>query len=200
MKMSGCLFMMICLFFLAGCMPFASQPAPTLYTLHAAPVRQKTGRIVHVISVPEPEVPAGFDSSRIALYLYNGRRLDYYAKAAWPEHLGKVLQDVIGQSASSVPGMMGVIPDEGLAASYNLLVKVNDFEAVYAAGPDNPPRLKVSMNFRLISPRSQKTALNITLSLESIAIANTQTAVISGLESLLREINARAFKKISLVL
>jgi ABC-type uncharacterized transport system auxiliary subunit len=203
MRGAGSLFMIICGLFLSGCMPLtSSRPPPTIYVLHPPPAkeRQETSKIVNIISIPEPEVPNGFDTNKIALYLYNGRRLDYYANMAWPERLGKVLQDVIVQSAPFVPGTVVMVPDTGGLASYDLFVKVNDFEPVYAATAESPPLLKVSMSFRLISRNTQRLLLNTRVSAEARAVNNTQTAVISGLESLLHDVSAKAFKKIIRVL
>lgn len=192
MKKISALLILLCL---GACS--SSRPPPTIYALHAKAGKNQERNISHIISVAEPEVPAGFDTERIALYLYGGRRLDYYANLAWPEHLGKVLQGVIVQSALSVPGMMAVTPDSGIPVPYSLFVKVNDFAPVYAAGAESTPQLKASMSFRLFSLQGQETLLNTTLSAEKPAAANTQTAVISGIEELLQGINARAFKEIS---
>jgi ABC-type uncharacterized transport system auxiliary subunit len=197
MKIRACLLIIICGIFPSACTPLtASQPAPVIYILHAPRNQKETETVTRIVLIPEPEVPSGFDTNKIALYLYNGRRLDYYKNAVWAGHLGKVLQDVIIQSAGSVPGMLAVTPDSNLSASYEILVKVNDFEPVYAAGPQAPPQLKVSIDFRLISLESKKVLLNVTLSARVLASANTQTAIVSGLESLLLQVNARAFRKI----
>jgi ABC-type uncharacterized transport system auxiliary subunit len=73
---------------------------------------------------------------------------------------------------------------------------VNDFEPVYKARSSEPPQLKVSLNFRLVSLESQKILLDATFSAKSVAAENTQTAIVSGLEALIQAVNARAFKKI----
>jgi ABC-type uncharacterized transport system auxiliary subunit len=197
MKLRAWLLIIICGIFPGGCMPLtASQPTPAIYALHAPQNQKETETVMRIVLIPEPEVPSGFDTNKIALYLYNGRRLDYYKNAVWAGRLGKILQDVIIQSASSIPGTLAVTPDSGLPASYEILAKVNDFEPVYAADPQAPPQLKVSIDFRLISLESKKVLLNVTLSARKLASANTQTAITSGLESLLLQVNARAFRKI----
>jgi ABC-type uncharacterized transport system auxiliary subunit len=184
---------------LSACMPLtSSQPAPVIYALHgpSIPKQQMAKNILHTIAIPEPEVPVGFDTNKIALYLYNGRRLDYYTNAVWPEQLGKVLQSVIIQSASATPDMMAADPALGIPSPYEVLIKVNDFEPVYTAGPDKPPRLKVSLSFRFLSIEDRKILLDATFSATVLATENTQTAIVSGLETLLRSVNSRAFKEI----
>jgi len=197
MKKGALLLVMIFSLPLGACAALKSSlPPTTIYALHAGPLKQQKKTAAHIISIAEPEVPAGFDTERIALYLYGGQRMDYYANLAWPEHLGRVLQDVIVQSAASAPNLMAVTPESGIPASYNLFVKVNDFEPVYASGAENPPQLKVSMSFRLVSAQGE-VLLNTTLSSEKPAGMNTQAAIIAGLEKLLQENAARAFREIS---
>ena len=118
---------------LGACMPLkSSQPAPVIYALHGLPEprQQIKKNILHVIAVREPEVPPGFNVNKIALYLYNTRRLDYYMNAAWPERLGKILQGVIEQSAQRLPNTIAADQDSGIPASYEIWIKVNDFEPV----------------------------------------------------------------------
>lgn len=203
MKKTVRLLVITCAFFLSACMPLkSSQPAPVIYALNAPPARgqEKKETVIYVVSIPEPQVPPGFDTNKIALYLYNKQRLDYYKNAVWPDRLGRVLQGVIIQSASSVPGMMIVAPESRIPAAYEMLVNINDFEPVYAAGPQAPPQLKVSISFQLVSLENRKVLFNATFSARSMATENTRTAIVTGLELLLRQVDARAFKKIGSVL
>jgi ABC-type uncharacterized transport system auxiliary subunit len=190
-------FLAICVL-LSACT--SSRPAPTIYALHATPESPSNRKITRTISIPVPEVPTGFDSEKVALYLNGGRRLDYYANMAWPDHLGKVLQNIIVRSAATVPGLLAITPDSGGTASHDLLVKVNDFEPVYTGGANQPPRLKVSLTFRLVSRQSQRTLFVFTLEDERRAASNNQSAVVAGLEALLNDINNRAFQKIGRIL
>jgi ABC-type uncharacterized transport system auxiliary subunit len=192
------LLMAICAFSLSACMPFfSSQPEPAIYALHAAPAAgQKNRQGGHAVAIPEPTVREGFDTNRISLYLYNGRRLDYYKNAVWAERLSKVLQEVLIDTANSLPGMAATSPDSGTPSLYSIMVRVNDFAPVYAAGPEEPPQLRVSLNFRLVSQEGERILADITLSEKARAASNTQTAIVSGLESLLQKVSSAALQKI----
>jgi len=48
-----------------------------------------------MIVVPKPELPPGLDTERIALYLDQGHRLDYYADARWSARLDELLQNFL---------------------------------------------------------------------------------------------------------
>jgi len=186
--------MMVSLLYLGACSPF--QSAPKVYALQGAAIAKKPDTVSpRAILVPEPQVPTGFDTNKIAMYLYNKRRLDYYSNAVWADRLGNVLQGIILQTVSNTPGLMGVTPGWGLPATEELLVTVNDFEPVYAAGPDDIPQLKVSLNYEVISMESGKLLRSATFSGTAPAAANTQTSIVAGLEKLLRQVNAKAMRR-----
>lgn len=190
--------MLTSLFALSACMSMKStQPPTTIYVMHALKAAAKESSrpaALPVVAVAEPVVPSGFNTDRIALYLVGGRRLDYYAGAAWPEPLGKLLQGFIIQS---VQGAIADTPEGGLAAAYRLQVRVNDLEPVYAVGPEVAPQLKVSMTFRLVSLGQDRILLDITRQRTASAAANTLTGVAAGLEALLQSVMSDALKEIS---
>lgn len=182
------LFAFAMLTLLVGCMPFSKQSAPNLYALHAVPIGPTS---LPAIAVAAPEVPPGFDSDRIALYMQSGRRLDYYARAAWPDRLPRVLQEAI---LASIPG--AVSAESGLPAPYTLRVRVRDFAPVYAADATAPPLLRVTLETRLIAGQSQKTAMHGIFSAEKMAAANSQSVIVAGLEDLLHKALSQALRKI----
>jgi len=176
----------------------SNVPPPTVYALHAdGAAGAAKAHASKVLSVAEPDVPAGFDSNRIALYLDGGRRMDYYANATWADVLPKVMQDVLLQSGGKHAGFATVPTDAGTMISHRLLVKVLDFEPVYTHDATTAPVLKVSLNFRLVSVTSDKIILDTTVPLEMTASANTQTAIVSGLEELLQKAVGQAYGDIS---
>ncbi|TAL33496.1 MAG: hypothetical protein EPN97_09440 [Alphaproteobacteria bacterium] len=198
MKATRNILMLARLFALSACMSMKStQPPATIYVMHsvkAAARENSRPAALPVVVVAEPVVPSGFNTDRIALYLAGGRRLDYYAGAAWPEPLGKLLQGFIIQS---VQGAIADTPEGGFAAAYRLQVRVNDLEPVYAAGPEVAPQLKVSMTFRLVSLKQDRVLLDITRQRTASAAANTLTGVTAGLEALLQSVMSDALKEIS---
>ncbi|MCC7037786.1 MAG: membrane integrity-associated transporter subunit PqiC [Alphaproteobacteria bacterium] len=150
----------ICLAALAGCGSITKSKAPpvSVYTLHAEKPEKRASSAA--VIVQEPEMPAGFDTARIALHMSGGRRMDFYADAAWPDALNKVMQDFIIQSAR----FSAVTPDSGVNAPYSLQVKVNDFQPVYADTAQGVAEIRVSLTFRLIDRSSEKLLRDFTLS------------------------------------
>lgn len=183
----------ICLAALAGCGNITKSKAPpvTVYTLHAEKPEKRASSAA--VIVQEPEMPAGFDTARIALHMSGGRRMDFYADAAWPDALNKVMQDFIIQSAR----FSAVTPDSGVNAPYSLQVKVNDFQPVYADTAQGMAEIRVSLTFRLIDRSGEKLLRDFTLSEKMPASANTITAITGDLETLLRKVTASGLARIS---
>jgi hypothetical protein len=71
-------------------------------------------------------------------------------------------------------------------ARYKLMVKVTDFQPVYAAGPEGIPRLDVSMNMTLVDAVSGKVAATVNAKKSAQASANRMTVVTKELEGLLQ--------------
>lgn len=183
----------ICLAALAGCGSITQSKAPpvSVYTLHAQKLEKRASSAA--VIVQEPEMPAGFDTARIALHMSGGRRMDFYADAAWPDALNKVIQDFIIQSAR----FSAVTPDSGVNAPYALQVKVNDFQPVYPDTAQGVAEIRVSLTFRLIDRSSEKLLRDFTLSEKMPASANTITAITGDLETLLRKITSSGLARIS---
>ena len=188
---------------LSGCSGFSlksSAPPMTLYRLQAAPPALQAGPPQRIIAIAEPVVPPGFESERIAVYLEQGRRMDYAAGAAWPGPFPKVLQDFMVQSAATVPGLLGVTSDSGLPATAVIVARVNDFEPVYTTDAKSAPMLKESMTFMLEGLDGRRSEPMFTLTGEIPASANTLMAITAGLQTLAQNLTAQAFQKITPVL
>jgi hypothetical protein len=171
----------------------SKQPPPALYALHAgAPCRADGARIY--MSMGDVRLPPGFATDRIALYLSGGRQLEYYAGAAWPETLDAVLRDFISGAARH--SCSGIAIDDDMPGAAHLLVRVNDFAPVYAAGPDTVPRLKVSLTLTAVSADG-KVMADFTVARERAAAANSLTAVTGGLEGLLRAALEDGFRRLT---
>ncbi len=183
----------VCLAALAGCGNITKSKAPpiSVYTLHAEKPQKRVSSAA--VIVQEPEMPAGFDTARIALHMSGGRRMDFYADAAWPDALNNVLQDFIIQSAR----FSAVTPDSGVNAPYALQVKVNDFQPVYTDTAQGVAEVRVSLTFRLIDRSSEKLLRDFTLSEKTPASANTITAITGDLEMLLRKVTAAGLSRIA---
>lgn len=176
---------------LCACSPFkSSQPPATLYAIHAETAAASESKKASIVVIPEPVVPAGFETAKIAVYLDGGRRMDYAAGASWPAPLAKMLQGFIVQSARGVPGVLAATPESGMAAAWRLNVIVNDFEPVYGAG--GSPELRASLTFTLVSLRNDQVVDSFTLARRAQS-AHSVSAIVSGMESLLRGMMTEAF-------
>lgn len=185
-----------------GCSTFLKDktPPPTIYALHAAPAEGTAlphGRKPPIISLSEPNMPAGFDTDRIALYLAGGRQLDYLAGAQWPEHLGKVLQNMLIASAPTGGALTVVPPDAATQPDYRLMVTMLDFAPTYAGDAKAAPVIKVTANFRLVSLETDRIVLDTTLTAQNAAASNSQTAIVAGLEALTQQVAAEAYGDIT---
>lgn len=180
---------------LCACSPSfkSAQPPATVYAIHAETAAMSESGKASVVVIPEPVVPAGFETGKIAVYLDGGRRMDYAAGAIWPAPLAKMLQEFSVQSARGVPGVLAATPESGMPAAWRLNVIVNDFAPVYGAG--DSPELRVSLTFMLVSLRNDRVADSFTLS-RSAQSAHSLSAIVTGMESLLREMMAEAFARL----
>ena len=183
---------------LSGCLAFtSSEMPPSTYTIHyqgvsGGPVPLTGAR--SVLKIDEPDMPVGLETDRIALFLNNGRQLDYYAGAKWPEPLDHVLQDAIVQAGHQVLPQMTIDSEEiNLPGDYRLAVKVSAFAPVYAGAATSLPRLKAAMIFTLIRLPEQAVMTSFTLTREADAPSNDLTAITGGLENLLQAMLTEAY-------
>jgi ABC-type uncharacterized transport system auxiliary subunit len=177
----------------------ADAPPADVYTLKAAAGGSaKQGGNGGVIVVARPEVPTGFDTDRIALMFEQGHRLDYYAGASWSGRLNDVLRNFVVQSARrDLPGKVVDTTELNASARYKILVKVTDFQPVYAGGPDGVPRLDVAMTMTLIALPSGKVAANVVAKKSAQASANRMTVITKELETLLQAVTSQALRGIA---
>lgn len=182
----------------AGCSPFkaAQAPPPLIYALHAAPVAAvQPARKPHVVAIPEPQVPAGFDSARIGVYLDGGSRFDYAAGAAWPSPLPAMLQQLLLESAQAQPGVLAVAPEAGINARHRLVVRVNECAPVYAGAAVAGPELRISLTFSLVPVRTEEPVATFTLS-DTRQVSNSLGAITAGMEEMLRAMTAEGWTRI----
>jgi ABC-type uncharacterized transport system auxiliary subunit len=193
---------------LAGCMSLfdtnQKKIQPSIYTLHpVSPRNQQTSREASapvLVLVPRPELPKGFETERITLLFEPDHRLDYFADAKWSARLDDLLQDFIVQMA------LNILPDRIAATStitaarYKLVVKIMDFQPVYQATADSPPRLDVAMTVTLVVLPGETMKSQFSLKKSAVSSANTMTAVTKELESLLQSATEEMLQKIAALL
>jgi ABC-type uncharacterized transport system auxiliary subunit len=201
MKLRLVFLLSFCLMAVACTPSFKSSHSPAfVYALHPG---EACGRGIHgrqdkkMLAVAVPHMPPGFETNRIPLYMAGGRRLEYFSGAEWPEEFDLLLQDFIIRSASHACAPFLAVPADSGAAAYSLEVRVNEFQPVYAASPDLPPELALSMTFTLLSSADRKTVTAFTLLDRKIAAENRISIIIEGMEGMLRRTLSRAFQRIS---
>ncbi len=182
---------------LNGCAGLTSKNMPPVtYTLRADEENNNVdAKASGILLVTTPQMPAGLDTEQIALYMDEGRRLDYYAGAKWPTTLDDVIQDVIVQTGRhQLPEMIINTPDMNIPSDYKLSVKINNFAPVYRGGPDGIPLLKISMTFTVLQLPGENVLAGFTLEDEQIATSNNISAVTMGLEELLQKKLLQAYQ------
>ena len=191
--------MMACVLVIAGCSPnkilTSTQPQQTIYTLRpvesTATPSTATARVVEITT---PSLPPGMDTDRIALFLEDGQKVDYYAAARWSAPLRYILQDFTRRNASAVlPYVVPVTPEQNIQADYSLQMKINEFQPVYGASYGTAPIMKVNVDFSLVDVSSDKIISSFTLSKQEQASENRLDIIMAGLERILQEIERDAF-------
>lgn len=177
----------------------STAPKNTIYSLRPADLAPSTtsGKAV-VIEIAKPTVPPGFETERIALLMGEGRTLDYFSGATWPDLLDTVMQDFTRRTAGNIlPYVVTTAPAQPVHADYRLEVKVNEFQAVYGDNSTSPPRLMVDMEFTLVSLPDERIVRNFSLARSGMAASNNLEAIAAGLESMLQDVQAEAFNKLN---
>jgi ABC-type uncharacterized transport system auxiliary subunit len=176
----------------------STEPPQTIYSLRPIESTGEPSQVLaHVLEISAPSVPPGMEQDRIALYLDDGQKLDYYAGARWSSSLEHIVQEFTRRSASAaLPYIVAVTPDQGIEADYRLQIKINEFQPVYTAGSNDVPLLKANIEFTLIRLPVDQIVSSFTLSRQEAASENRLDIITLGLENLLQEIEHEAFIKI----
>ncbi len=175
----------------------SSEPQKTIYSLRPVEaVGEPSGQVARVLEIALPSVPPGMDRDRIALYLADGQKLDYYAGAQWSSTLDVLVQNVTRRTASSVlPYVVAITPDQGITPNYRLQLKINEFQPVYGVDTSTSPIVKANIEFTLIQLPSDKIVTSFTLSKETQVSDNRLDLITLGLENLLQDIEHEGFLK-----
>ena len=176
----------------------STEPQQTIYTLRPiASTGLASAASAQIVEISMPSLPPGMDRDRIALFLDDGQKLDYYASARWSSSLDHILQDVTRRSISAVlPYVVAVTPEQDIEAEYRLQIKVNELQPVYGTDSKAAPVLKASLEFTLIRQATNQVVSSFTLSKQSAPTENRLDMIILGLEQLLQEIERKSFTKL----
>ena len=193
---------LLALALLAGCGSLKStEPQQTIYSLRPLPATEQEGLnvmgLARVIEIMKPTMPPGMERDRIALYLNNGSKLDYYAGYRWSSTLDEVIQNFTRRTAANtLPNVVAVISEQAVDAQFRLQMKVNEFQPVYAGEATDNPRLITNIEFTLISLPDEKILTSFTMGREGTATSNRLDVITAGLEKMLQDIEKDAFTRL----
>ena len=188
---------------LTGCSPTklltTDEPRQTIYALRGQ-VSEPSGYTgpSKIVEIAHPTLPIGFERSRIAFYMDDGRKLDYYASANWPGPLDGVLEEFTHRMlAATLPAIITVSPTQPVDADFRLQTRVIDFQPVYGSSFDAAPLLQTRIEFTLVALPSEKIVSSFTLQNETQASSPRRDVIISELEAQLQAIESEAFVKLA---
>lgn len=188
--------------FLAGCagggILTSTEPPQTIYALRALNGAEASeGGPARVVEIAKPNLPPGFETDRIALYLNKGRTLDYYSGARWPDIFDIVIQDFTRQTAgNTLPYIVATLPNQNQSADYRLNLKVNEFQPVYGENASAPPELVLDAEFTLVVLPKEKIVQSFRLTRRTMAASNNLEAIAAGLEKMLQDVEGEAFGRL----
>lgn len=187
---------------LCGCSLLTSnEKPPTIYNLQTvnAPlpvVSSSTGRPI-VISVVKPSLPAGFETDQIALYLDNGKRMDYYAAAKWASPLDDLIQEnIIKAGRMNLPNQIIDTSDLSIPADYKLVTALADFQPVYGPSAKGLPRIDVTLIVTLLSMPDENVVRYFTLKQSLPGRANNLTYITNEMSMQLQAMLDETFSRI----
>lgn len=136
---------------LTGCGSVLPQPSapPALYHLTpASDFPAPPRRIAVQLAVDTPMAEAALDTTRIAL-ARNPVTLDYFADAAWTDHLASMVQALLIQTLDNAHRLAAIGPQTGaLRGDVVLVTELRHFEAAYAGS--SPPRWQIEIIAKLV--------------------------------------------------
>ncbi len=181
----------------------SKEPQQTIYSLRPAPVvdAPPSDAAIRIMEIAHPFLPPGMDRDRIALYLNDGQKLDYFAAARWSGTMAEVLQNSTRRTASAaLPYVIAVMPEDNVDAAYRLQMKVNEFQPVYGTDSGENPMIVAEIEFTLLALPSDRVLTSFTLLRRGRANENRLDVITAGLEKMLQEIEQDAFIRIDRIL
>jgi cholesterol transport system auxiliary component len=171
-------------FLLAGCSDLIGPTsAPQqLYVLRPADGPSTNGPKVNwSLAISTATTSDHLDSSRIAL-TQSDNSVDYYASAAWTDHLPRLVRDALVEAFENSARIAAVSADsEGFHADYILLAQIRDFEARYSQ-PDGIPTVWVRMESKLAPSKGREIVASLNSIHQVQASSNSVPAVVQAFD------------------
>jgi cholesterol transport system auxiliary component len=127
------------------------------------------------------------ESARIAL-TQSDTSIDYYAGAAWSDHLPVLVQNTLVEAFENSGRIGAVAPDsEGFHADYFLQAEIRDFQAHYSV-PDGIPTIRVRIEAKLAPTRGREIVADLNAVHEIAASGNSVSEVVRAFDQALGEV------------
>jgi|HubBroStandDraft_1064217.scaffolds.fasta_scaffold00843_12 cholesterol transport system auxiliary component len=168
----------------AGCTDLLGQhPPPQLFLLSAPQRFDPDLPSVHwQLVVSEPVAAQSLDTARIALSR-SPARLDYFADSAWTDRAPSVIQGLIIESFENTGKIIAVGRFAGdLRADYVLQTELRSFEAHYDGGPEQPPKILVRIEAKLVRMPDREIIGNTTWVQEAAPARNDIDSIVAGFD------------------
>jgi cholesterol transport system auxiliary component len=158
---------------LAGCTGLLGGNAP-VHLYRVTPKSTYPSNLPHLpvqLLVDVPLVPAGLDTTRIALSR-SAVSIDYFADSEWTDRVPMLVQTALLASFENSKSIDAVDRDSvGLRADFILKTEVRHFEAVYDS-PDGPPDVWAAINVKLVNPSDRDIVAQTSFERRQRALAN----------------------------
>lgn len=177
---------------LGGCANLLGPPeAPKLYVLKPTMTPVSGPKVSWALSIPIPDASAALDSERVAI-LRPPASLDYYADAAWSDHLPALVQTALLEAFEQSGRIDAVARDsDAVRADFILAADVRDFEARYDS-QDGAPAAVVHIGVKLVGAAKRNIVARFDAAEEVPAAQNSVDAAVAALDEAL----SRALAKI----
>jgi cholesterol transport system auxiliary component len=177
---------------LAACGNLLPQPSPPppLYRLNPATQFAAPGPTVPLQLVVDPPLAqAALDTTRIAL-TRSRTTLDYFADAAWTDHLSAMIQTLLVASLDNAHRLAAVGPQSGdLRADVALVPNLRHFEAVYSG--DGAPKWRIEISVKLVAIPARTLIARRDFEVETPASTNAVPAIIDAADAAWRRVAAQ---------
>jgi cholesterol transport system auxiliary component len=170
----------------AGCSDLLGQKPPQLYMLPSKHTYDTDLPTVHwQLVVAEPVAPESLDTARIALS-HSATKLDYFADSAWTDRAPVMIQGLLIESFENTGKIIAVgrIASD-LRADYLLQTELRDFEARYYGGTDEPPKIYVRIEAKLVKMPDREIIGNRNFVQEMAAARNDIGSIIAAFDDAL---------------
>jgi ABC-type uncharacterized transport system auxiliary subunit len=174
---------------IAGCASYLRSDAPPVqvYTLRAAVASPQGAAHAHAVRaaslrVAHPLAGPGLGTSQIVL-LQPDHRMNVYAGSAWAADAPALIESLAARTLRASGDWSSVeAADSPFPAHYLLQISIRRFYADYAAGPEAPPTVRVTLDCTLGSESGRRILASFAASGSAAAGANRLSDVVAAFQ------------------